>query len=92
MGISSKLKKFDEHLLRARADIPYLYVDTSNLTHCKKCGEGLGIWRMLRRSIRVKKGEDYIVVCKSCGKANRITKGQLGRDLDERWQKSDDVR
>jgi len=83
--IKTTFKKADEHFMRSRADIPYLYVSPDSPLKCSRCGANLGLWRMVRTALFKKKGTIYFVTCKRCKTMNKREKGKLKEDLEERW-------
>jgi len=82
---SKEIPKKTDFITRARGDVPYLYIDRTSALHCDKCKDRLGLFRMVRRALFKHKGEPYEVLCKSCGHMNPRKKGEIGKELDERW-------
>lgn len=82
----SKLGKAE---LKMKANMHHLYRDSDSPMMCEYCKGHMGVWHMLRRSIKVKKGELYTVHCKRCGKDNILKKGEIAKhikELDKRWE------
>lgn len=84
MGISNK---FDGKLAKVRYSTENAMFNPNSLLHCDKCHKKLGLLHMLRRSILVKKGYEYIVICKYCNKTNIRVKGEIGKQFDSDWDK-----
>lgn len=87
--IKKKMDNFDEKLLHARADVPYLFTTPDSPLKCDNCKAHLGMWRMVRRAVFKKKGSEYYVVCRRCHTVNRRVKGELAKELDKRWEDID---
>lgn len=62
-----------------------LLKDSNSTIFCDKCKKRLGILHMIRFSFRRKKGEKYLVPCRSCKTINIRFKGQLATDIDRDW-------
>ena len=71
--------------MRARVEVPNLYLNPASVLKCDQCHAHLGLWRMVRRALFKKKGDVYIVRCKTCGCGNRRIKGSIGAEIDEKW-------
>jgi len=80
-----KMKDLDEHVMRSRADLPYLFTTTDNLMHCQSCKRRLSFWKMFFHAVGRKKGSVYKVRCR-CGHVNEIEKGRIAQDLNKRWE------
>jgi len=72
--------------MRLKGDVPYLFSTTDNLMHCRECEARLSFWRMIFHAVGKKKGDAYKVPCRKCGYINSIVKGQMGEELDKRWE------
>ena len=80
-------KKIDSKTAKMQYSIQNNLFNTNSLLFCDKCRVKLGLLRMLRKSIFTKKGSEYIVKCKYCGKENIRVKGQIGKEIDKEWEK-----
>ena len=86
VGIKEKWRKLDESMMKSRGDVPYLYRAPDSPLKCSECGYHLGLWRLVRKAFFKKKGDKYHVKCKKCGAVNTYTKGEIGKELDKRWE------
>jgi RNase P subunit RPR2 len=84
MGI---IKKIDNKGVKIRYSLENLMLNPDSPLLCDKCKSRLGILRMMSKALFKKKGSKYIVICKHCKTKNMRVKGQIGMDIDDRWNK-----
>jgi RNase P subunit RPR2 len=79
-------KRFDDHITKARCEMPYLLENDANPLHCQQCKQSLGIGRMMRKAIFKRKGSTYVVICKHCKHENHVVKGSIKAHLDKEFE------
>lgn len=70
-----------DYFMRARVDMSRVH-NTCSVTHCDGCGDYLGVGRMVFKALFRRRGAEYSVVCRCCGRSNIRVKGDLKRELD----------
>lgn len=54
---------------------------------CDKCNKRLGLLRLVRFAWGKQKGEEYLIICRSCLHLNKRIKGYAGDKIEEDWRK-----
>lgn len=80
-------EKLDSKTAKARHSVENAFMNPKSPLFCDYCEKPLGLTNMLRKSIFRKKGSEYVVRCKNCGKENVRVKGDLSKEIDENWKK-----
>ena len=81
-------EKIDSKTMKARHSVENAFFNPKSPLFCDYCEKPLGLTSMLRKSIFRKKGCEYVVRCKNCGKENVRVKGDLSKEIDETWEKT----
>jgi hypothetical protein len=84
MGI---IKKIDNKGIKVRYSLENLMLNPDSPLLCDKCSSRLGILNMVFKAFFKKRGVKYIVVCKNCKTNNVRVKGEIGKDIDQNWDK-----
>lgn len=80
-------KKLDSKTAKMTYSIQNNLFNPASKLFCDKCHIKLGLLHILRTSVFTKKGREYVVKCKYCGKKNKRIKGQIGEEIDRSWEK-----
>lgn len=87
MSLKEINKKLGSKEAKIRFSMQNLNINPDSPLHCDYCKKKLGILRMLRQSIKVKPKSKYVVECKHCFRGNIRVKGEIGKQIDETWEK-----
>lgn len=85
MSLKTINKKIASKEAKIQWSMEKLLKDKDSVIFCDNCKNRLGIFYMIRQSFFKKKGEKYLVPCRSCKTINLRIKGKLSSDIDKDW-------
>lgn len=87
MSLREINKKLGSKEAKIRYSMYNLNFNPNSPLFCTYCKKKLGLIRMLKKSIWVKPGSEYVVKCKYCNNLNIRIKGKIGEDIDKNWDR-----
>lgn len=85
MSLKTTSNKIDEKQRKIIHSTQKLMMNNDSPLFCDKCKSRLGILRMLKSAFFKKKGEKYLISCKSCLTINVRVKGDIAKNIDKDW-------
>jgi len=83
MNLKKISNKIGEKERKIQHSIYNLNFNPDSPLFCNHCKKKIGIIRMLKKSIWVKKGSEYVVKCRFCNNLNIRIKGDIEKIIDE---------